>query len=167
MTCFRAGQVLPGQRVGVGDHLGGRAGGDQLAALDARAGAQVDQPVGGAHGLRVVLDDQDGVAHVAQLEQRVEQVALVARVQANGGLVEDVQHAHQPAAQLRGQADALALAAREGGGRARQVEVVQAHVQHKAQPRAQLFEHLADDFDLFGVEVVGCRPWEERLHTHS
>ena len=46
-----------------------------------------------------------------QLGQRVEQHLVVARVQADGGLVEHVAHALQVGAELRGQADALRLAA--------------------------------------------------------
>ena len=42
------------------------AGGDDLAAADAGAGAEVDEVVGRPHRVLVVLDDEDGVAHVAQ-----------------------------------------------------------------------------------------------------
>ena len=77
----------------------------------AGAGADVDDVVGRAHGLLVVLDDEHGVAEVAQAQQRVDEAPVVALVQADAGLVEDVEHADQRRADLRGQADALRLAA--------------------------------------------------------
>ena len=51
--------------------------------------------------------------------QRVEQLVVVALVQADGRLVEDIQNAHEARADLRGQPDALALAAGERGRGAR------------------------------------------------
>ena len=58
--------------------------------------------------------------------QRVQQDAVVARVQADGRLVEHVAHALQVAAQLRRQADALRLAAAERRRGAVQRQVAQA-----------------------------------------
>ena len=79
--------------------------------------------VGGPHRVFVVLDDDDRVAQVAQLMQRVEQRSIVARMQADRRLVENVQHADQAAADLAGQADALRFAAgeRRGGAVERQI----------------------------------------------
>ena len=58
------------------------------------------------------------VADVAQVLERGQQLAVVALVQADRGLVEHVDDAGQLAADLAGQPDALALAARERGRRA-------------------------------------------------
>ena len=44
-----------------------RALGDDPAAVFARAGAEVHEVVGSAHHRLVVLDDEDGVAEVAQV----------------------------------------------------------------------------------------------------
>ena len=93
---------------------------DEVAAGIARAGAEVDDVIGAANGFFVVLDDQNGVAQVAQGFESVEQATVVARVQADGRLVENVENAAQARADLRGQADALRLAAgKRGGGRDR------------------------------------------------
>jgi hypothetical protein len=62
-------------------------------------------------GVFVVLDHQHAVAEVAQAAQRAEQALVVALVQADRGFVEHVHHAGQPGADLRGQSDALRLAA--------------------------------------------------------
>ena len=89
------------------------AGGHHLAAAHAGAGTQVDDVIGAADGVFVVFDDHQRVAVPRELGQRVEQHAVVARMQADGGLVEHVTHALQVGAELRRQADALRLAARQ------------------------------------------------------
>ena len=108
-----AAQVGAGQRLAVPNDLVDGAAGHDLAAVLARPGAEVDEVVGGADGLLVVLDHEHGVAEVAQALERAEQPGVVALVQADARLVEDVQHAHQACADLRGQPDALRLAAGE------------------------------------------------------
>ena len=80
----------------------------------------------------VVLDDEDGVAEVAQADERVDQPMVVALVQADRRLVEHVQHADQTRADLAGQPDALRLAAGQRAGRARQREVVEPDVEQEA-----------------------------------
>ena len=91
--------------------VGGRAFGDDLAAMDAGAGADIDHIVGGADRVLVVLDHDHGVAEVAQPFQRFEEPRIVALMQPDRGLVEHVEHAGQAGADLRGQPDALAFAA--------------------------------------------------------
>jgi hypothetical protein len=54
-------------------------------------GAQVDQPVAGAHHVEVVLDHDQRVAGVQQLAQRAHQLGDVVEVQAGGRLVEQEQ----------------------------------------------------------------------------
>ena len=75
-----------------------------------------------------MLDDDDRVPQVAELFQRVEQPFVVAGVQADGRLVEDVRHAHQAAPDLAGQADALELAAGERRRGAVERQVAEPHV---------------------------------------
>ena len=100
--------------VAVGD-VGQLALGHQMAAALAGAGADVDDVVGVADGVFVVLHHDQGIALVTQVLQGVEQDLIVARVQADGGFVQHVAHALQVAAQLCGQADSLRLAAAECG----------------------------------------------------
>jgi len=86
---------------------------DQAAAMPSRAGAEIDDIVRAANGLFIVLHDQHGVAQVAQVFERSQQPAVVAVVQADRRLVQHIQHAAQLRANLRGQPDALSLAARQ------------------------------------------------------
>ena len=127
--------------------------GDDLAAVLAGAGAHVDDVVGRAHGLLVVLDDDHRVAQVAQAQQRVDEAPVVALVQADAGLVEDVEHADQRRADLRGQADALRLAAGQRGRGAVQGEVAEADVDQEAQALADLLDHAAADEALVSVSA--------------
>ena len=91
------------------------ADGHDLAAAHAGAGPEIDHVIGAANGVLVVLDDDQRVAVLRELGQRIQQHLVVARMQADGGLVEHVAHALQVRAELRGQPDALRLAARQRG----------------------------------------------------
>lgn len=107
-----AGQVVGRDGVGL-QNVVQRAGGDDVPAETARLGPHVDDVVGRAHHLLVVFDHQHRVAGVAQLLEAVNQPLVVALVESDARLVEDVEDVDQLRADLRGQADALALAARE------------------------------------------------------
>ena len=120
------------------EHLLERARDDDLAAVLARAGPDVDDVVGDADRLFVVLDDDHGVAEIAQPDERVDEALVVALVQADRRLVEHVQHADQPAADLRREPDALRLAARQRGRRPVEREVVEADVEQEAQALVHL-----------------------------
>ena len=140
-----AREVRPGDRVGVRGHLGRRSLGHDLPAALPGAGADVDQPIGGAHHRFVVLDDQHGVALLLQLAQRLDQPRVVARMQADRRLVENVEHADQPRADAGRQPHALHLAAAERVGRAIEREVLEPHVFQKLEPPHDLRgQRLAD-----------------------
>ena len=139
----RAGQVLAGDAVGVGHDLLGGALGDDMAAMDPGAGPHIDDPIGGADRLLVMLDDDDRVAEIAQPLQGHEQAAVVALMQADRRLVEHIEHAGQAGADLRGEPDALALAARQGAGSARQGQVFEPDILQKAEPLVDLLAGCA------------------------
>ena len=104
------------------------------------------------HGL-VVLDDQHRVALLLQVAERVDQAAVVARVQADRGLVQHVAHADQARADAGGQPHALQFAAAERVGRAVQGQVVDAHVLQEGQPLADFFQQRLGDRTLGRREV--------------
>ena len=128
-----AAQVLPGQRSRRRLDLGGRALRDDQAAVDARAGTEIHDVIRLADRVLVVLDHQHRVAEVAQARQRVEQALVVALVQADRWLVEDVHHAHEPRADLAREPDALRFAAGERLGAAIERQVVEPHVDQEPQ----------------------------------
>ena len=83
---------------------------DHVAAVLTRAGPEIDHVVRRPDRLLVVLDDDDGVAEIAQPRERGQQLPVVALMQADRRLIQHVEHAGQIRADLRRQPDALALA---------------------------------------------------------
>ncbi len=139
-----SGEIAAGQRFGTGHDLFRRALGDDVAAEPAGAGAEIEHVVGVANGFFVVLDHQHGVAQIAQALERLDEAVVVALVQTDGWLVENVENAAQPRADLRGEADALAFAAGERGGIAVERKVVEADSAEELEP-----------LDDFAADAVG------------
>ena len=129
-----------------------------MPAVLAGARPHVDEPVGVAHHLLVVLDHDHGVAEVAQPLERADQPVVVALVQADRRLVEDVEHADELRADLRREPQALRLAAGEGRRRAVEVQVADADVVEERQPLADLLDDAHAD-QLLGLGQV--EPVEE------
>jgi hypothetical protein len=90
-----------------------------------RSRAEVDDVVGDGDGLRLVLDDEDGVALLAQPQQQVVHALDVVGVQADGGLVEDVGDVGERGTEVADHLDALRLAARQRARRPVEREVAQ------------------------------------------
>lgn len=67
--------------------------GDNLATVAARGWAEVHDMVCQLHGIVVVLDNEEGVALGAEVAEGLEEALVVTRVEADGGLVEDVEDA--------------------------------------------------------------------------
>ena len=132
-------EILAGERARIRGDFGGRADGDEFAAGFSCAGAEIDDVIGAAHGFFIVLDDEDGVAEIAQRFERGEQAAIVARVQADRRLIENIENAAQSRADLRGQADALGFAAGERGGGAIESEIAEAYIEKKIEALGYFF----------------------------
>ena len=103
----RAGEVLAGEALRAAQDILERALGDDLSPVDARAGAEIDDVIGVADRVLVMLDHDHRVAEIAQPLERFEQPVIVALVQADARLVEHVEHARQARADLAGEPDAL------------------------------------------------------------
>ena len=74
-------------------------------------GADVNQKVGGPHGILIMLDNDDGIAQIAQVLQSPEQLVVVPLMKTDAGLIKDIGNAHQPRTYLRRQTDALGFTA--------------------------------------------------------
>ena len=129
-----ARQIAAGDRGGIACDFLGRALRHDLPAVQARARAHVDQPVGAAHDGFVVLDHQHRVALLLQPAQGVDQALVVALVQSDRGLVEHVAHADQARSDAGGQSHALQFAAAQRVGRSIEREVLDAHVFQELEP---------------------------------
>ena len=139
-----------------------------MAAVDAGAGPDVEHVVGGADGVLVVLDHDHGIAEIAQPLERFQQPRIVALVQPDRRLVEHVEHAGEPRADLRGEPDALALAAGERARGARQREIFEPDVDQEFEPVADFLEHPHRDLVLLGAELAGQfgEPFAGALDRH-
>jgi hypothetical protein len=137
-----------------GEEVVERAGADDFAAVDSGAGAHVDDMVGGADRVLVMLDDEHGVAEAAEALEGFEEAVVVLLVEADRGLVEDVEDAREAGADLRGEADALALAAGQGAAGAVEVEIVEADIVEEAEALVDFLEDGARDLAVLGRELV-------------
>ena len=149
---LRAGEVLARQGLGAGHDVLQRTLGHHVTAQDAGPGADVNDLVCGAHGVLVVLDNDERVAEVPEVLEGIQELVVVPLVQADGRLVEDIEHAHEAGADLGGQADALALAAGEGGRGPGQRQIAEAHVLEEAQPGADFLEDALGDDGLCALQ---------------
>src|SRR3984893_10931916 len=111
-----ADEILAGDAVGARHDRFRGALGDDMPAMDPSTRSHIDDPIRGADRLFVVLDDDNRVAEVAQPLQGPQEAPVVALMQPDRGLVEDIEPSGRPGADLRGQPDALTLAAGERSG---------------------------------------------------
>ena len=129
-----------------------------MPAVLARARPHVDEPVGGAHHLFVVLDHEHRVAEIAQTLEGADQLVVVALVQADRRLVEDVEHAHELRSDLGREPQTLRLATRERRGRAVELQVADTDVVEEGEPFPDLLDDPGAD-QLFGLGQL--QPVEE------
>ncbi len=113
--------------------------------MDARPRTHVHNVVGGSNRVLVVLYDHNRIAKVAQVEQCVEQTVVVALVQADRRLIQNVHHTDQARPNLARQADPLCFATGQRVGAAAEAQVVEANIDQEAQSVSNFLEHLLRD----------------------
>ena len=127
-------------------HLREIAGKNDLAAGRAAPGSEFKKMVGLAHDRLLVLDDEHGVAAVAQALHHADELAHVARMQADARLIEDKERVDQRIAEAGGEIDALDFAAAQRARGAVEREITEADLEQIGQPRenavAQLFRRV-------------------------
>ncbi len=126
------GQRGAGARVGL-RHRGGRALGDDHAALGAGAGAEIDDPVGGADDVEIVIDDDHARPGAREVGEGLVEPRHLGRVEAGAGLVEDEERAAARLAQGARELDPLRLAAGERGERLPEREVAEPELAERAE----------------------------------
>ena len=92
-----------------------------------------------------MLDHDYRIADIAQALQRGDQALVIALVQTDRRLVQNIEHAHKAGTDLRRQTDALSFAARKRGRSAIERQIIQAHVHQEAQALHDLFHDTAAD----------------------
>ena len=110
-----------------------------------RPRADVDDPVGVADRVFIVLDHYQGVSEVTQTNEGVDQSAVVSLVKADTRFIEDVQHPNKAATDLGGEPDALRLATGECAGSAVEGQVVQADIHQERKSLVDFLEYAFGD----------------------
>ncbi len=136
--------------------------GDHLATPHAGTGAEIDDGVGLAHRFFIMLDDDHRVSLIPQLQQRIEQHAIVSRMETDRRFIEDVEDADETAADLSCQPNALRLAATERGGRPIESQIPQTAIEQEPQPTANLLEGFGSD-QRFGLRHLDRLKESSRL----
>src|SRR5260221_6353929 len=146
-----AAEIFSSERLLIVEHVSVSAGKEELAAEVARARAEIDDVACSLNGVGIVLDDEDSVAEVAKRLQNLDEALRVARVEADGWLIENVERADEMRAERRGELDALRFAAGESGGETVEGEVVKADFVEELEATANFFEDfVGDGFLHFG-----------------
>ncbi len=153
-----AGQEEPGEGVGVAHQLLRGAVEHHPAPFPARPRPHVHHKVGLPDGLRVVLHHDHGVAQVPEVLQGVEEFLGIPGVEADAGLIQDVEDAGEFRADLGGQADALGLSPGQGGGGPVQAEVIQPHFRQKTQAFGDFLQDPPGDLRLAGRKFEAAEP---------
>ena len=154
-------EVEAGERRGDFFEIGGSSAGQKPSAMYACAGPQIDDMVGAPHEFVVVFDDEEGIALVAERFEGLDQAVVVARVQADAGLVEHVEDAGEIGAELRGEADALGFAAGKRPGGAVEREIAEAHMVEKTQAFPDLRNDVLRDEAPARIELEGAQMGEK------
>ena len=136
------------------EHLFGDALEHHLTAFPSGARSDVYDIVRLSHHILVVFHYDDRVADVAQFLQRGYQPFVVALVESDARLVEDVEQVDQLRADLRSQSDALTLTSRQGARLAVECQVVETHLEHEVDACAYLFQDFRGNLLLLGVHVL-------------
>src|SRR4051812_2523778 len=110
----RVCEQAPGDRLRRALQLFSSSRGNYSAAARTCAWTEIDDVIGTPDRILVMLDDQQRIALRSKPRERVEQDAVVTRMQADGRLIEDVAHPLQIGAELRGKPDPLRFATRQG-----------------------------------------------------
>ena len=148
---------------------------NHFAAVHARARSEIDDVIGVAHRLFVMLDDDERISFFAQRAQGLEQPDVVARMQSDGRLVEHVKHAAQIRAELRRQSNALRFAAAQSLRRTPKREVAEPDILHEAKPLLDFRHEIRRDHFLRAAETqlpdqgerFACRTGRELVNCLS
>ena len=109
-----------------------------------------------------MLDHDHRIAEIAQALEGDEQPLVVALVQADRRLVEHIEHARSGRSRSAREANALAFAAGQRAGSARQRQVFEPDIDQEGQPLADLLQDAAGDLVLLGVSLCGQGPNQMR-----
>ena len=150
------GEIAAGKRLRHLRDLSVGALADDFAPALAGAGTEVENAVGGAHDVGVVLDHEDCVSQIAQVVQDLDEAMRVAAVQADGRLIEHIERADQMRAERGRQLNALRFAARKRRSQPVEREVFEADVVEEAQALSAVQPAAVQQWRLAAGESSSC-----------
>ena len=163
-------EILAGYRVPTTGDIFQSPGNNNPAAVFPGSGAHIDNMVGGSHHGFVMLDDQQRITQVSQTLHGSDEAGVISGMETDRRFVTDVEHPHQPAAYLGGQANPLRFAAAECGRSPVNRQVFQADVLQKAETGLNLFHNLLGNHPLALTEYVitgSGHPFQELSHREG
>lgn len=98
----------------------------------------IDQPVGPAHHIQLVLDDEDRVPRLLQPSQHSQQRLGVRRMETGRRLVQHIDDPEEARAQLGGETQPLQLAGGQGRSCAVEAEIAEAELGDRPDPAEQV-----------------------------
>src|SRR4051812_40630880 len=96
----RIREATAGFRAAVLLDVGQRPLDDDLATVQTGPGPEIDDVIGAPHRFFVVLDNHERVSFLPQRRERFEQTQVIAWMEPDGGLVENVKNPSQIRAKL-------------------------------------------------------------------
>ena len=127
----------PGERAARPQRIDGALE-DHFPAAGAGTGTEIDDVIGDRHRLGLVLDDEDGVALVAQPQQQLVHPLDVVRVQPDRRLVEDVAHVGERRSEVADHLGALRFTARERPRRPVEAEIAESDLHERVERLPEL-----------------------------
>ena len=140
-----------------------------MSAIGSGARPHVDDMIGGLNGITVVLYHQDGISQRLYAQQGLQQFAMVALMKTDAGLIQDVHHAGQGAADLGGEADSWRLASRQGKGTTTGRVILSETERHAAQRfREQYYLYIVrDPLGQRPALAIVRDPWARMTHDDT
>ena len=120
----------------------------QFTAVNTCARTEIQNIIRRANRIRIVFYDEHRVAEIAQAFQCREQTIIITLMQTDARFIQHIKHADERRADLRGQPDALRLAAAQRAALAIQREVAEADVPQEAEAGADFLDDFIRDFLL-------------------
>ena len=139
---------------------------DDLSSLTPCTGAYVDDQVRRPDHLFVVLDDDNGIPHVRQPADDVDEEMCVSGVETYTWLVKDVQRTDESATERGGQGYTLALTTRESIGETIQSEVAEPYLIEEGDPETKFIEESLPDLHVVVVKRKVSEPLVEFGDRH-
>ena len=114
---------------------------------------EINHVIGLENGLLIVLDHNNGIADIAQPLECAQQTLIVALMQTDRRLIQDIHNARQARSNLAGQSDPLRFTAGQGFRASVEREVVQSDIHEKAQPLRYVFDDLRSNLTAPAGEI--------------